>query len=82
MLDKINDVLLRIVESGFIAKWLSDSKVNINKTIVPDYQCIEGHLDLDRIFGAFVLLGVGCLVSFSVFIAELADPVNFVSPTT
>ncbi|KAJ3651805.1 hypothetical protein Zmor_017815 [Zophobas morio] len=73
LLNKINDVLLRVVESGFMVKWLCDSKVdfNISKTLIPDCQYTEGHLDLYRVFGAFVLLGVGFLLSLFVVVVEL-----------
>ncbi|KAJ3651800.1 hypothetical protein Zmor_017811 [Zophobas morio] len=73
LLDKINDVLLRVVESGFMVKWLCDSKVdfNVSKTLIPDCQYTEGHLDLYRVFGAFVLLGVGFLLSLFMFVVEL-----------
>ena len=70
-LNTINDALYRIIESGFVDKWVDESQVNVNKTSVADYEDTEGLLDLERIFSAFIFLGGGFLISFFAFLTEL-----------
>ncbi|KAJ3652048.1 hypothetical protein Zmor_018047 [Zophobas morio] len=69
-LEKINHVLLKITESGLMSKWLYESQITATKITIPDYEDVEGFLDIDRIFCVFVLLGVGLSVSMVVFIFE------------
>ena len=69
--DRINYLILRIVDNGLASKWLDESRVNIKKILVPSYEDLERHLDLDRILCAFILLGVGFVVSIGVFLLEL-----------
>ena len=70
-LDKINSVLFQIVEHGLVSKWLYESQVNINKTMIPYYEDTQRHLDLDRIFSAIALLVVGFVASIFVFLLEV-----------
>lgn len=70
---KFNNALSRIVESGLVPYWLHESQVNIEKISIPDYEDIEGYLDLERILSAFILLGVGYLASIFVFLLELLN---------
>ena len=70
-LKRINNALRNIVEGGLMSKWLYESKITLKKVTIPDYGDVEGFLDLDRIFGVFVLLGVGYLVSIFIFLLEL-----------
>ena len=71
LLDKINDVILRVRQSGLMSYWLYESQVHIKKSPVPDYEEVEGHLDLERIVSAVVLLGVGYVLSVVVFVLEM-----------
>ena len=69
--DRINYFILRIVDNGLALKWLDESHANIKKIIVPSFEDLERDLDLDRILCAFILLGVGFLMSTGVFLLEL-----------
>ena len=68
---RFNDVLLHIIEGGLISKWFDESQIAVEKLSVREYENVEGYLDLDRIICVFVLLGVGFLTSFFVFVSEL-----------
>ncbi|KAJ3665563.1 hypothetical protein Zmor_001054 [Zophobas morio] len=69
---KFNDALLHVIEAGLMSKWLHESQVAEEKFSVSAYKDVEeGYLDLDRIVCVFVLLGVGLLISFLVYVLEL-----------
>ena len=71
LLDKINDVILRVRQSGLMSYWLYESQAHIKKSSVADYEEVEGHLDLERIVSAVVLLGMGYVLSAVVFVLEM-----------
>ena len=70
LLDKINQIIIRIRESGLISKWIHESQINIDKTTV-DFEEFSNSLDVSRLVCAFVLLGVGILISVVVIIVEV-----------
>ncbi|KAJ3652049.1 hypothetical protein Zmor_018048 [Zophobas morio] len=70
LLDKINQVIIRVRESGLISKWIYESQINIDKTTVV-FEELSNSLDMSRLVCAFVLLGVGILISVVVIILEV-----------
>ncbi|XP_026329995.1 glutamate [NMDA] receptor subunit 1 [Hyposmocoma kahamanoa] len=62
--------LRRIVEVGLVEKWLNDAMYSIRTLNTVDDE-IKALMNLKKLYGAFVALGIGYLVSSIVLIAEL-----------
>lgn len=71
LLENINNAILKMTESGLLTKWMYESQIDIEKVTLPNnLQSADNSLDVERILSAFVLLAVGLLLSFSVFLIE------------
>nr|XP_018914789.1 PREDICTED: uncharacterized protein LOC109042480 [Bemisia tabaci] len=64
----INRILLRLVESGIIEKWV----VHLGRNVVLTVERIKGRsLKLSRCYAPFVLLFIGICISYAVLNAEI-----------
>lgn len=62
--------LRRIVEVGLVEKWLNDAMYSIRTLNTVDNE-IKALMNLKKLYGAFVALGIGYLLSTIMFLAEL-----------
>mgnify|MGYP005986824735 CR=1 FL=1 len=71
LLEKMNNVILRIRQSGLMSKWIYESQMKINRTVV-NLEELSRSLDLRGIACAFIVFGVGIFMSIAAFTFELA----------
>ncbi|KAJ3652052.1 hypothetical protein Zmor_018051 [Zophobas morio] len=71
LLEKMNNVILRIRQSGLMSKWIYESQMRINRTVV-NLEELSRSLDLRGIACAFIVFGVGIFMSIAAFTFELA----------
>ena len=66
---RFDQFLRRIIESGLSSKWLSDALHSFESSIEEDPQ--EALMDLKKLYGAVVALGVGYFLSLVGFCGEI-----------
>lgn len=69
MKERVNKLLRRIIESGLVDKWLRDAKQSYESSIEPDPQ--EALMELRKLYGAFVALGIGYTIALFTLIGEI-----------
>lgn len=65
---KFDRLLRRLIEAGLVSKWLSETVRNYEASEVEPEEAL---MDLKKMYGAFVALGIGYFISIVALIAEL-----------
>lgn len=68
--ERVNGVLQRLVEAGLTAKWLGDAKRAYESSVEEEPQ--EALMELRKLYGAFVALGVGLAMASVALGVEVA----------
>lgn len=68
--ERVNVVLQRLVESGLTGKWLSDAKRSYESSVEEEPQ--EALMELRKLYGGFVALGIGFGLASITLAAEVA----------
>ncbi|XP_025837663.1 uncharacterized protein LOC112906848 [Agrilus planipennis] len=70
-LDKINEILMWTFEAGIFGKWLNMDMATLPHVAIPSATYEATKLKLQDFTGAFIILGVGIVISVGIFIAEI-----------
>ncbi len=65
---KFNKLLRRLIEAGLVSKWLSETVRNYEYS---EDEAAEALMDLKKMYGAFVALGIGYFISVVALIGEI-----------
>ncbi|CAG2059414.1 unnamed protein product [Timema podura] len=68
---QMDKFILRMIEAGLIKKWLNDVMLVTFSAEIPDQgESTKALMDLRKLYGAFVALGLGYFLSISMLIVE------------
>lgn len=65
---KLDKLLRRIIEAGLVSKWLSEAVRNIESSVDEPQEAL---MDLKKMYGAFVALGIGYFISIVALVGEI-----------
>lgn len=65
---RVNTLLRRAIEGGLVSKWLSDAIRSFESSIESEPK--EALMDLKKMYGAFVALAIGYLLSLVALLCE------------
>lgn len=65
---KFDRLLRRLIEAGLVSKWLSEAARHYESSEVEPQ---EGLMDLKKMYGVFVALGIGYFISIVALVGEI-----------
>lgn len=65
---RFDNLLRRLIEAGLVSKWLSEAVRSYEHS---EEEMAEALMDLKKMYGAFVALGIGYLISVVALLGEI-----------
>ena len=72
LIPHVNKYLQRIIEAGLVKKWLNDAIIKImSEEVTNEKQDTKALMNLEKLYGAIVTLGIGYFISICSLIGEI-----------